>query len=68
MLDKYQAIVITGYTGIMMTDMSSFHRDVESRFGRPVWSHEFGDIDFMEEVRYMYKEEFLALCNTEIEL
>lgn len=33
MLDKYQAIVITGYTGIMMVDMSSFHKDVESRFG-----------------------------------
>lgn len=68
MLDKYQATVITGYTGIMMVDMSSFHKDVESRFGRSIWSHEFGDRDFMEEVRDMYKEEFLALCNTEIEL
>lgn len=68
MLDKYQATVITGYTGIMMVDMSSFHKDVESRFGRSIWSHEFGDRDFMEEVRDMYKEEFLALCNTEGEL
>lgn len=65
MLAKYQAIVITGYTGIMMCDFSSFHADVESRFGRPVWTREFGNKEFMKEVEEMYKGEFLDLCNTE---
>lgn len=65
MLSKYQAIVITGYTGIMMVDFSSFHADVESRMGRPVWTSEFGNKEFMKEVEEMYKGEFLDLCNTE---
>ncbi len=64
-LDKYQAIVITGFTGITMCDFSAFHADVESRMGRPVWSHEFGFAPFVEELKEMYKYEFLALCNTE---
>lgn len=64
-LNKYQAIVITGYTGIMMCDFSSFHADVESRFGRSIWTHEFGNKEFMKEVEEMYKGEFLDLCNME---
>jgi len=63
MLSKYQAIVITGYTGIVMCDFSVFHADVESRFGRSVWTHEFGNEDFTEEVKDMYKDEFMYLCN-----
>lgn len=65
MLTKYQAIVITGYTGIVMCEFSTFHADVESRFGRPVWTHEFGNEAFYEEVKEMYKDEFFHLCNTE---
>lgn len=65
MLSKYQAIVITGYTGITMCDFSSFHADVESRMGHPVWTHEFGFAPFVEELKEMYKDEFIALCYTE---
>lgn len=61
-LSKYQGIVITGYTGIMVVDFSSFHADVESRMGRPVWTHEFANKEFFDEVKELYAEEFRAIC------
>ena len=64
-VSKYQAIVITGFTGITMCDFSNFHADVESRMGRPVWTHEFGNQAFADELKEMYKDEFMYLCNTE---
>lgn len=65
MLNKYQAIVITGYTGVMMVNFSFFHADVESRMGRPVFVHEFANEKFAEEIKKMYEDEFFHLCNEE---
>ena len=64
-LNKYQAIVITGFTGTMVCDLSSFHADVESRMGRSVWTHEFGLPSFAQELKELYRDEFMYLCNTE---
>ncbi|AGR46564.1 hypothetical protein TW1_048 [Pseudoalteromonas phage TW1] len=47
-LTKEQAIVLTAYTGTLCCDFSSFHADVEKRIGHAVFSHMFGDKDFIE--------------------
>lgn len=58
-----QAIIITGYTGILMCPFSDFHADVEKRLGRPFWTHEFaGSKEYLKE---FYKEDFLKLCVTD---
>ncbi|MNW06634.1 hypothetical protein D3C71_2030750 [compost metagenome] len=62
MLNKYQATVISGYTGILMIRFAEYHADVEKRIGRPVWTHEFGNKEFSKEVKTLYKEEFLSIC------
>lgn len=62
-LSKYQATVISGYTGILMIRFADYHADVEKRVGRPVWTHEFGNKEFSKEVKSMYKEEFLSICH-----
>lgn len=57
-LTKEQAIVITGFTGIMCTpSFSIFHEDAEKRLGRPVFTHEFAALDLKD----YYREDFLAL-------
>jgi len=38
---------------------------VEKRVGRPVWTHEFGDEDFFEEVKNLYHDDFIALAPEE---
>jgi hypothetical protein len=57
-----QGIIITGYTGILTCkDFSIFHKDVEKRIGRPIWTHEFADTEFAKEIKELYKEDFLKL-------
>jgi hypothetical protein len=64
-LTKEQAVVITGFTGITACKFSDFCEDVERRMGHPVWTHEFGNPEFMEKVKELYKNDFLSLLETE---
>lgn len=58
-LTKEQAIVVTGFTGLMCCEFSDFHADVEQRMGRPVWTHEFAFN--ADEVKELYREDFLDM-------
>lgn len=60
-LTKEQAIILTGFTGMLCGSFSQFHEDVEKRLGRPVWTHEFADKDFTAEVKEAYKEDFISI-------
>lgn len=59
---KEQSIVITGFTGVLAVSFSDFHEDVEKRLGYPVFTHQFGNEEFMEKVSSLYKEDFLKMC------
>ena len=61
-LTPKQAIIITGYTGIMaVPDFSIVHADIEKRLGRPVWTHEFASKALWEEIKEKYRKDFLSL-------
>ena len=60
-LTKEQAIVITGYTGITACNFGDFHGDVEKRLGHPVWTHQFGDKQFMEKIQELYRADFMEM-------
>lgn len=60
-LTKEQAIVITGFTGILAIKFGDFHEDVEKRMGRPIWSHEFASKEMSKEVQELYRKDFLAM-------
>ncbi len=60
-LTKEQAIVITGYTGITACNFGDFHGDVEKRLGHPVWTHQFGDKQFMERIQELYRADFMEM-------
>ena len=61
-LDQEQAIILTGFTGIMCcASFADFHGDVENRIGRPVWTHEFASKEFSEKVKELYREDFMAM-------
>ena len=64
-LTKEQAIVITGYTGITACQFGDFHGDVERRIGHPVWTHQFGDEEFMKKIQELYREDFFSMLETE---
>lgn len=60
---KEQAIIISGYTGIMACKFGDLQEDVEKRLGRPVWTHEFGsEAGLNETIRELYRADFIAMC------
>ena len=62
-LSKQQAIIISGYTGFTCCNFSLLHEDVEKRLGQPVFTHMFGDKDFVDNhVKPLYKDDFISLC------
>ena len=60
-LTKEQAIILTGFTGILCGSFSAFHEDVEKRLGRPVWTHEFANEELTAQVKEAYKKDFIAI-------
>lgn len=57
-LTKEQAIILTGFTGIMMGPFSDFHEAVEKKLGRSIWTHEFGSEEIWVEIKKAYTEDF----------
>lgn len=61
-LTKEQAIIITGYTGIFcFREFSHFQEDAEKRLGHPIWTHQFGDKEFANKIKEVYREGFIAM-------
>lgn len=58
-LTEEQALILTGYTMVLMVHMSVFHEDVERRLGRSVWTHELPGLK--EEIKAAYRDDFMAL-------
>lgn len=61
-MTKYEAIVVSAYTGFLMCDFNDMHEYIEKKLGRPVWTHEFADKSIWEEIREKTKPDFLKIC------
>ena len=61
-LTKEQAIIISGFTGILCGEFYDFHADVEKRLGRGVQTFEFGIKSFITEVKKLYEADFIELA------
>jgi hypothetical protein len=62
-LTTEQAVVITGFTGVMSCKFADFQLDVERRMGRPVMTHEFAFN--ADEVKELYRADFLTMVGAE---
>ena len=61
-LTKEQAVIITGFTGILCGSFGDFHADVEKRLGRGVQTFEMGMKSFMAEVKKLYEADFIEIA------
>lgn len=62
-LTKEQAIIITGFTGMTACKFADFHKDVETRLGRPVFTHEFASEEFSEQITELYRDDFMEMVS-----
>lgn len=60
-LTKEQAIIVSGFTGVLCGDFNDFHKDAEKRLGRGILTFEFGDKDFMKGIKELYKNDFIEM-------
>ena len=60
-LTKEQAVIISGFTGVLCGEFSDFHADVEKRLGRGVQTFEFGFKEFSAEVKRLYEADFIEM-------
>ena len=61
-MNKQEALIVSAYTGILMTDFSSLHEYIETLLDRPVFSHELADPGVQEAITAKVKPHFLELC------
>lgn len=61
-MTKYEAIVVSAYTGFLMCDFGDVHEYIEKKLGRPIWTHEFALDLVQKEIREKVKPDFLKIC------
>lgn len=66
MTDREKCIV-TAYTGVLMTDWSTFHEWVEDFMGQPVYTHDFAVGPFTYNLKRKVQPYFFELCGSEEE-
>ncbi len=61
-MTQYEKLVVSAYTGILMTEMPDFQNFVEKTLGRPVQTFEFADELIWETLKEKLKPDFMELC------
>lgn len=58
--------VLSAYTGVLLCEFCDMHEYIQHVFGRPVWTHEMGDRDFLSRLQQRIKEsgDFERATNT----
>ena len=57
-----ERVIISAYTGYLMTDFNDVHKYIEDKLGRPIWTHELANPDVWDEIKEKSKDDFLKLC------
>ena len=64
-MTKRECAIVMAYTGVCMLageNFSIFHKYIEERLGRPVYTHELPELE--EEIKEKTERDFLKLCKT----
>lgn len=64
-MTKQEKLIVSAYTGFLMTNFDDFHEYVEKLLNRPVFTHEFGLDIIINEIKAKSKADFLKLCKEE---
>lgn len=62
-MTKEEKLIISAYTGILMTDFNDMHEYAEKKLDRPIFTHEFAEESTVNELKEAVKEDFLKLCD-----
>jgi len=63
-MNKREAAVISAYTGVLLGDFSEMCKYVEQIMERPIWTHQYADKNFVNEIKQKAKKDFCNLIIT----
>lgn len=61
-LTEEQAIIVTGYTGMLLGDVDKFYADLEKRLGRKIVNAELPSIG-QDKISLLYEKDFLQISS-----
>jgi hypothetical protein len=61
-MTKAEKLIISAYTGVLMTSMYELHQFIEQKLGRSVWAHELAHRSVTDQIKEAVKDDFLKLC------
>lgn len=61
-MTKEEKLIVSAYTGVLMTDFHDLCKFIEEKLGRPVWTHELTNELVVNQLKEAVKEDFLKLC------
>ena len=64
-MTKHEKLVVSAYTGTLMTSWDEFQAYAESLLERSIFSHEFGTDRLAEQLKEAVKQEFINICMRE---
>lgn len=67
-MNDYEKAVVMAYTGVVMLTgdkLGIFHKYIEEKCGRPIWTHELASKKVWEEIKEKSENDFFELCNND---
>ena len=61
-MTKEERLVVSAYTGVLMTSFHEFHKFAEEKLGRPIFTHEFADQVIIDDLKETVYGDFMGLC------
>ena len=62
-MTKEEKLIVSAYTGTLMTDFNDFVKFVEEKLGRVILTHELGDKNVQAEIKRSVREDFFKLID-----
>jgi hypothetical protein len=60
-MNKREAAIVSAYTGFLCGNFADMHEYVEEVFGYPIFTHQFGDKEFFDQIHEKTKNDFINL-------
>ena len=65
-MTEKEKIIVSAYTGYLMSDFDKVHQYIEQKLGRPVYTHELSSLNVQNEIMNKVRDDFLSLCDPEM--
>ena len=60
-MTKREAAIVSAYTGYLIGEFSDMHEYIEEIMGRPVFTHELGNMTTFDKIKSLARDDFCLI-------